>query len=215
MQIRWYALGAVIVLLASCSTQPNAKKEEPEKKEPAKAALPPSRVGAPDVYKVRLDTSKGPIVIEVHREWAPLGADRFYELVKERFYDQARFFRMVKGFVAQFGIAADPRVSKKWDDKLIDDDPVTRINRKGAVTFATSGPNSRTTQIFINLRGNFTLDEKGFAPFGQILEGMDVVDKLYMGYGEKPDQEQIRKRGNAYLNASFPNLDYIRTATIL
>ncbi|MBI3471901.1 MAG: peptidylprolyl isomerase [Candidatus Solibacter usitatus] len=196
------------LLLAACSTAPEAKKE------PEAAKPNPNPLGVPEVYKVKLDTSKGPIVIEVHREWAPRGADRFWELVKDGFYDQARFFRIVPNFVVQFGLAADPAKTRKWD-KSLDDDPVARTNRAGAVTYAKAGRNSRTTQVFINLRSNQNLDDGGFAPFGQVTEGMGVVEKLYRGYGEQPEQEAITQRGNAYLNASFPLLDYIKTATIL
>jgi peptidyl-prolyl cis-trans isomerase A (cyclophilin A) len=204
-----FAAFAALLLLASCSSAPEPKKEA----ESAKPSVPPSKVGAPDVFKVKFDTSKGPFVVEVHREWAPKGADRFYELVNDNFFSQARFFRVVPNFVIQFGLAADPKLSKKWDVP-IDDDPVLRTNRAGAVVFATAGRNTRTSQIFINLRSNMMLDNQGFAPFGQVVEGMEVVEKLYSGYGEQPDQEQITRRGNAYLTDQFPRLDYIRTASI-
>jgi peptidyl-prolyl cis-trans isomerase A (cyclophilin A) len=204
-----FAVLASLLLLASCSSAPKPKKEA----EAPKPAVPPSKVGAPDVFKVRFETSKGPFTVEVHRAWAPKGADRFYELVKDNFFNQARFFRVVPNFVVQFGIAADPKMTKKWDVP-IDDDPVLRTNRTGSVVFATAGPNTRTSQIFINLRTNMTLDNQGFAPFGQVVEGMEVVEKIYPGYGEQPDQELINKRGNAYLNAQFPKLDFIRSASI-
>jgi peptidyl-prolyl cis-trans isomerase A (cyclophilin A) len=162
---------------------------------------------------VKMETSKGPVVIEVHREWAPIGADRFYELVKDGFFQEARFFRIVPNFIVQFGLAADPKMSKKWD-KTIADDPVSRTNRAGAVTFATAGPNTRNSQIFINLGSNQSLDNQGFAPFGQVIEGMDAVQKFNASYGEMPDQQAITMRGNAYLKEKFPNLDYIKTAVI-
>ncbi len=211
-----YVIAPLSLLLAACSTAPEPKKEAAAPAPPtiAPSKIAPSKTGAPDVYKVKFDTSKGPIVIEVHREWAPIGTDRFYELVKAGYYDEARFFRVVPNFVAQFGLAASPAVTKKWD-KAIDDDPVGHTNSRGSVTFATSGRNSRTTQLFINLRSNQTLDGQGFAAFGMVVEGMDAVEKLYGKYGELPDQEAITKQGNSYLKSRFPLLDYIRKGTIL
>jgi peptidyl-prolyl cis-trans isomerase A (cyclophilin A) len=175
---------------------------------------------APDVYKVKFDTSKGPFVVEVHRDWAPNGADRFYNLVKNGFYDNDRFFRVVEGFMVQFGINGNPKLSSVWRDASIKDDPVTQSNKRGMITFATSGPNSRTTQVFINFNNNVGLDGQGFSPFGQVVSGMKVVDSLYNGYGEGaprgsgPDQGRVQSEGNAYLNKDFPMLDYIKKATI-
>lgn len=203
-----YAAAIGFLLLAACSTQPEPNKEVAA----PKPAAPP---GAPAVYRVKFVTSKGPFVVEVHRDWAPRGVDRFYELVKAGFYNDARFFRVVPNFVVQFGLAANPAVTKQWD-KTLDDDPVGHTNSRGTMTFATAGKNSRTTQVFINLRSNQMLDDRGFAAFGQVVEGMDtVVDKLYSKYGEDPDQAAITNRGNSYLKSSFPRLDYIKTATIL
>jgi peptidyl-prolyl cis-trans isomerase A (cyclophilin A) len=208
------------------SPPPEVAKEKPKEKpmEEAKPAAKPSRAAllnpaqlnerAPETYVVKLDTSKGTVRIQVERSWAPLGADRFYNLVKNGFYDGARFFRIVPNFVVQFGLNGDPAVNAKWEDARIKDDPVTKTNRKGAVTFATAGPNTRTTQVFINLRANAFLDQQGFAPFGQVIEGMEVIEGLYAGYGEAPDQGLIRTQGNAYLTKRFPNLDYIKTAVI-
>ena len=173
-----------------------------------------STATAPDIFKVNLDTSKGPVVIEVHRDWAPLGADHFYELVKSGFYDGARFFRMVPGFVVQFGLAADPAVTAKWKNMNLADDPVKQSNTTGMVTYATAGPNTRTTQVFINLADNQRLDSQGFAPFGRVISGMDIVQGFYSGYGEKPDQQLLEAQGNAYLQSQFPQLDYIKKATI-
>ena len=176
---------------------------------------------APAAYKVKFDTSKGPFVIEVHRDWAPLGADRFYNLVKNGFYNDARFFRVVSGFMVQFGISGDPKVQSVWRDASIADDAVKQSNTRGMITFATRGPNTRTTQVFINFADNARLDAMGFAPFGQVVSGMDVVDKLYSGYGEGaprgqgPAQSRIQGEGNAYLTQEFPKLDYIKTATIV
>jgi len=205
--------------MAACSTAPESKKETAPAAPPAaepeapKANVPPSKVGAPDVFKVRMETSKGPVVVEVHREWAPIGADRFYELVKDGFFNEARFFRIVPNFIVQFGLAADPKKTKKWDNAIADD-PVSRTNRAGSVTFATAGPRTRTSQIFINLRSNQSLDSQGFAPFGQVIEGMEAIEKLTSEYGEMPDQQAITMRGNAYLKDKFPNLDFIKTAVV-
>jgi len=175
---------------------------------------------APAVYKAKFDTSKGPFVVEVHRDWAPKGADRFYNLVKNGFYDNARFFRVISGFMVQFGINADPRLSAVWREARIGDDPVRQSNRRGMLTFATAGPDTRTTQVFINFGDNARLDRQGFAPFGQVVSGMEVVDALFAGYGEGaprgngPEQGRIQHEGNAYLKAEFAKLDYIKKATI-
>jgi peptidyl-prolyl cis-trans isomerase A (cyclophilin A) len=175
---------------------------------------------APAVYKVKFDTSKGVFVVEVHRDWAPNGADRFYNLVKNGFYDDARFFRVISGFMVQFGISGDSKVAAVWRDANIKDDPVTQSNKRGMMTFATAGPNTRTTQVFINFNNNVGLDDQGFSPFGQIVSGMKIVDSLYNGYGEGaprgsgPDQGRVQDEGNAYLNKDFPMLDYVKKATI-
>jgi peptidyl-prolyl cis-trans isomerase A (cyclophilin A) len=175
---------------------------------------------APAVYKVNVETSKGPFVIEVHRDWAPVGADRFYNLVKNGFYDDDRFFRVISGFMVQFGINGDPKVSSVWRQADIKDDPVRQSNSRGMITFATAGPNTRTTQVFINFADNGALDRMGFAPFGRVVSGMNVVDALYSGYGEGaprgsgPDQQRVQSQGNAYLTHDFAKLDYIKKATI-
>lgn len=175
---------------------------------------------APAVYKARFETTKGPFVIEVHRDWAPQGADRFYNLVKNGFFDDVAFFRAVEGFMVQFGISGDPSVAGVWRTATIPDDQPKQSNGRGMVSFATSGPNSRTTQIFINYKDNSFLDRMGFAPFGKVVEGMEVVDSLYKGYGEGaprgagPDQGRIQMQGNAYLRQSFPQLDYVKSARI-
>jgi peptidyl-prolyl cis-trans isomerase A (cyclophilin A) len=175
---------------------------------------------APAVYKVNVDTSRGRFVLEVHRDWAPLGADRFYNLVKNGFYDNARFFRVISGFMVQFGINGDPKVSTVWHDANIKDDPVRQSNQRGYITFATAGPNTRTTQVFINFADNRSLDRMGFAPFGRVISGMDTVDALYSGYGEGapsgngPDQQRMQSQGNAYLSQNFAKLDYIKKAAI-
>src|ERR1700690_2138560 len=175
---------------------------------------------APAEYDVKMSTTKGDIVIHVTRAWAPLGADRFYNLVKNGFYTDASFFRVLPGFVVQFGLSADPSVSKVWRAANIKDDTVSQSNKPGSVTFATAGPNTRTTQVFINLGENGQLDSMGFAPFGQVTQGMDIVKKLHSGYGEGapsgrgPDQGAITSQGKAYLDKSFPNLDSIKSATV-
>jgi peptidyl-prolyl cis-trans isomerase A (cyclophilin A) len=187
-------------------------------------AQEPENLTAPAQYKVQVGTSKGNFTIEVTREWAPKGADRFYNLVKNGFYDGVRFFRVIRAprpFMAQFGISGDPEVSAKWTDANLDDDPVKESNTRGRISFATAGPNTRTTQVFINYDDNSRLDTLGFAPFGTVIEGMEIVDMLYADYGEGaprgggPDQERLEKEGNAYLIKDFPNLDYITTARIV
>jgi peptidyl-prolyl cis-trans isomerase A (cyclophilin A) len=176
---------------------------------------------APDVYNVKFDTSIGEFVVRVTRAWAPNGADRFYNLVKNGFYDDTRFFRAVPNFMVQFGINGNPAVSKVWQNARIPPDKVTQSNRKGFITFAMGGtPDTRTTQVFINFRNNTNLDSMGFAPFGEVVSGIEVVDKIHTGYGEGaprgagPAQGRVQAEGNAYLMKSFPKLDYIKTATI-
>jgi len=178
------------------------------------------REAAPAIYRAKFDTSKGIFVVEVHRDWAPNGADRFYNLVKNGFYDNARFFRVIGGFMVQFGINGDPKISAVWREARIKDDAVRVSNARGTITFATAGPDTRTTQVFINFADNNGLDQQGFAPFGQVVSGMNVADSLYSAYGEGaprghgPDQGRIQREGNAYLTAEFGKLDYVRKATI-
>jgi peptidyl-prolyl cis-trans isomerase A (cyclophilin A) len=170
---------------------------------------------APATFEVKFTTTKGDFVVQVTRAWAPLGADRFYNLVKHGFFTDAAFFRVISGFMAQFGLSANPAVNKAWANADIHDDPVTQSNRPGTITFATAGPGTRTTQLFINFGDNGRLDRDGFAPFGQVISGMDVVNQIYSGYGESPDQGQITAKGKAYLDKSFPKLDSIKSATIV
>jgi peptidyl-prolyl cis-trans isomerase A (cyclophilin A) len=176
---------------------------------------------APATYTVNFDTSVGPFVVTVHRDWAPHGADRFYNLVKHGFYNDARFFRALPGFMVQFGLHPNPVISALWRNARLPVDKVTQSNRRGTVTFAMgAAPDTRTTQVFINFGNNARLDAMGFAPFGEVTSGMDVVDKIYTGYGEGaprgkgPEQGRILAEGNAYLLKAFPRLDYIKTATI-
>lgn len=198
---------AAFALLAGCSEKP------------APSSPPPA---CPARYRVRFETTKGSFVIEVTRDWAPRGAERFHKLVKEGYYDDCRFFRVLPGFMAQVGINGNPALNDKWRNETIQDDPVLKSNTRGMVTYAKSNaPHSRTTQIFINYGDNSNLDGMGFAPFGEVVEGMEVVDALYGGYGEGaprgrgPDQGKIQTDGNAYLDKEFPKLDHIRTARIV
>lgn len=176
---------------------------------------------APDLYKVKFDTSAGAFVVEVHRDWAPNGADRFYNLVKAGFFNDCRFFRVISGFMVQFGINGDPAVMNVWRPAMLPPDKVKQSNKRGYITYAMGGsPDTRTTQVFINFGDNTNLDAMGFAPFGRVTSGMNVVDKIYSGYGEGapsgsgPNQGRIQMEGNAYLSKSFPKLDYIKSASI-
>lgn len=169
---------------------------------------------APDTYNVKFDTSAGEFVVKVTRAWAPLGADRFYNLVKNGFYDGTRFFRVVPNFMVQFGINGDPDIQRNWRMANLKDDPTgAHSNARGTITFANAGPNSRSTQVFINFKSNAFLD-KQFSPFGEVTSGMTVVDKINAKHGEEPDQSQIQANGNRYLQKAFPDLDYIKKATI-
>lgn len=173
---------------------------------------------APDTFKVRFITSQGEFLVDVTRSWSPNGADRFYNLVKNGFFDEVRFFRVVPGFVVQFGIHGDPAIATKWLEAKISDDPVVESNKRGFLTYAKSSlPNSRSTQFFINLGDNAGLDGQGFSPFGKVTEGMEVVDKLYGGYGEQLTrlQGEIATKGNEYLNKDWPKLDHIKKAMLV
>ena len=233
VSIAMFAALAIAPMAASLWAAPQAGS--PSGKPAASAAHPgaPAHAGtasllnpatlklqAPAVFDIRFTTTKGDFVVEVTRAWAPRGADRFYNLVKNRFYDDAAFFRVMQGFVAQFGISARPDVSQAWANATIEDDPVSQHNTRGTLTFATAGANTRTTQIFINLADNSNLDGMGFTPFGNVVSGMDVVDKLYSEYGDGapdgngPDQNRLEREGKPYLEKSFPLLDSIK-ATVL
>jgi peptidyl-prolyl cis-trans isomerase A (cyclophilin A) len=173
---------------------------------------------APATYLARFDTSKGVFVVEVTREWAPQAADRFYNLVKHGFYDGARFFRVLDGFMAQFGLNGTPEIQRPWQSAGLPDEPVTQSNLRGFVSFAKeSMPNTRFTMVFINFADNSFLDKDGFSPFGRVVSAMDVVDKLYSGYGRQnqPDQRRILREGNSYLQADYPRLDFIRKAALV
>ncbi|HYL38273.1 MAG TPA: peptidylprolyl isomerase [Bryobacteraceae bacterium] len=171
---------------------------------------------APAVFKAQITTTKGDFVVEVHRDWAPIGADRFYNLVRGGFFTNAAFFRVVPNFMVQFGLSANPAVNNAWRNANLIDDPVKQSNKRGYVTFAKTGmPNSRSTQLFINFKDNVFLDPQGFAPFGMVTEGMDVVDKINSQYGETPDQGRITAEGDAYISKNFPNIDRIKSAKVL
>jgi peptidyl-prolyl cis-trans isomerase A (cyclophilin A) len=204
---------AVWLVLAGCSSPDESNKAKTP-------AAPAKKDPAPDIYHVRLDTSKGLVDVEVHRDWAPIGADHFYQLVKNGFYDGDRFFRVVRGFAVQFGINGDPKTNELWSTGMLPDDPVKEKNVKGALTYAKTGPNGRTTQLFFNLSDNRkTLDHSGFAPIGKVVDGMAVVASLYGFYGDMPpagqgpDPNKIQQQGNEYLELHFPRLDFIKKAT--
>ncbi len=182
---------------------------------------PAQKVVVPDVYRVKFETSKGDFMVEVPRAWAPHGADRFHELVRTRYFDDGRFFRVVPGFIAQFGVHRDFRVHDKWREFFIVDDPPQQKNLRGTLSFAKSGPGTRSTEVFINLADNASLDEDRFVPFARVVEGMDVVDQLYSGYGDmRPvgkeiDPGRVEGETNEYLVQKFPKLDYIKHATFV
>jgi peptidyl-prolyl cis-trans isomerase A (cyclophilin A) len=198
---------AALVLAAPAAAAPN-----PALLHPAKL-----HAKAPAVFKVKFRTTKGPFVVTVHRAWAPRGADRFFDLVRARFYDGVRIFRVVPGFVAQFGISGSPQVSRAWQRATIRDDPVRHSNVPGTVSFATAGPNTRTTQVFVNLGSNSFLDSQGFSPFGVVTSDMTAIAKLYHGYGERPTaaQGQMAASGEAFVRRTFPKLDRILTARVV
>jgi cyclophilin family peptidyl-prolyl cis-trans isomerase len=237
-KIRWIAVAALACLVAMPCRQGQAQEAKPPVKPKSAAggttgrrsASPYERVllrptlltaKAPATYQVKFITTKGDFVITVTRAWAPLGADRFYNLIRHHFYDNTSFFRVLKGFVVQWGISAYPPVSAAWSHAPIKDDPVVQSNLRGYLTYAMGGPNTRTTQVFINLVDNKRLDGMGFAAFGQVTEGMEVVDSLYSGYGEGapdgkgPVQDNIEKAGKSYLDKDFPQLDSVKTTSLI
>lgn len=237
---RWLIVAGLMVTAGAwCGSGPaQAQTEQSPAKKPASSGQPHAAAAssydrsllrpalltrtAPATYKVKFTTTKGDFVITVTRAWSPLGADRFYNLVRHHFYDNTTFFRVLRGFVVQWGISAYPAVSAAWSHAPIKDDPVVQSNLRGYLTYAkSSAPDSRTTQVFINLVDNKRLDAMGFAAFGQVTEGMDVVEALYSGYGEGapdgqgPEQDKIEKLGKAYLDKGFPQLDSIKAATLV
>jgi peptidyl-prolyl cis-trans isomerase A (cyclophilin A) len=220
----------VFAVAASAQGAPPARKPSGATKPAAssatydKALLSPSTLiaRAPETFDVKFVTTEGDFVVHVTRAWCPRGADRFYNLVRHKYFDGAAFFRVLKGFMAQFGMSAFPEVTQAWDNATIKDDPVKQSNTRGKITFATAGPNTRTTQLFINFGNNSSsLDGQGFAPFGEVTLGMDVVDKLYSGYGDGPpdgtgpDQAKVTKLGRPYLEKNFPKLSIIKSTTLV
>lgn len=210
------SLGLMCLAGAQDKKEAPAKKENPALKDPSKATAK-----APDTFKAKFETTAGNFTIEVTRDWSPLGADRFYNLVQIGYFEDIAIFRAIEGFMAQFGIHGDPAVSKIWKNaKLVDDPKGKASNAPGTISFATSGPNSRTTQMFINFKNNANLDGMGFTPFGKVVEGMDNVNKIFKGYGEGaprgrgPSQGRIQSEGNAYMKKDFPKLTYIKSVTI-
>ena len=210
--MRFAFLFALALTVACSSKAPNEKA----------ASKAPEKVVVPEKYRVRFETTKGPFLVEITRALAPRGADRFHELVRTKFYDDARFFRVRPKFVVQFGISADPNANELWRQLKLPDDPVKQSNVRGSVSYATDGPATRTTQVFINLADNKRLDSRGFAPFGRVVEGMDVVDSLYAGYGEVqalggggPDAAKLETLGEEYAARSYPRLDQIKSARII
>jgi peptidyl-prolyl cis-trans isomerase A (cyclophilin A) len=212
--------------------QEGSEQKESEEKEMAKSVevdrkalldpkSPEMNKQSPEEFKVKFETSKGDVVIKVTRSLSPLGADRFYNLVRNGFYNEVRFFRVISGFMAQFGLSGDAEISKAWYNAVIKDEPAKASNTRGMVTYAMRGANTRTTQLFISYGNNSFLDKQGFTPFGEVVEGMEVVDSFYAEYGEGPprgegaNQQRIQAEGNVYLIASFPKLDYIKKVYVL
>jgi peptidyl-prolyl cis-trans isomerase A (cyclophilin A) len=207
---RTLAVLCASVIAIACSTDSPRQTVDSTARAPSGAATP-----APDSFRVAFETTRGTVVVDVIRAWSPRGVDRFHELVNAGYFTDVAFFRVLPGFVAQFGVHGDPAVNRQWDDRPILDDPVVQSNTRGAIVFATSGPNTRTNQFFINYSDNMRLDGMGFSPFGRVVEGMGVVDSIYAGYGETPDQSRVAADGNAYLKREFPRLDYIKSASIV
>lgn len=206
----------LLLFVGGCGGEVSSPKETPVPQAPSLGASAGPK--GPDHYQVKFETTKGDFVIKVHREWSPHAADRFHELVQTGFYDNCKFFRAVKGFMVQFGIPADPAVGAEWKEKFMPDDTVETSNQRGTISFAKPGmPNARTTQVFINYGDNSRLDAMGFSPFGEVVEGMDVVDSLNQEYGEETTrlQDRIYEQGNAFLEQAFPNLDAVKKAAIL
>jgi peptidyl-prolyl cis-trans isomerase A (cyclophilin A) len=214
------ALVALPLIAAAC------KDKTPPPPPPPGAAVPaplptPADAASPGSFRVKFATTKGDFTVEVTRAWAPKGADRFYRLVSEGYFKDVRFFRVLPGFMAQFGMSGNPALNAKMDSLRIPDDPVTQSNKRGMLTFGTAGPNTRSSQFFINYRDNASLDSQGFSPFGKVVDGMKTVDAMYGGYGEGapngpgPSQDSIAIKGNEYLQRAFPKLDYIKSATLV
>jgi peptidyl-prolyl cis-trans isomerase A (cyclophilin A) len=215
MRLTAIALLTVTLMFFAVASQP-AMGQESAKPNMEKLMNPAElKETAPDKFQVKFDTSKGEFIVEVTRAWAPNGADRFYNLVKNGYYDNCRFFRVVQDFMVQFGINGNPKLNTVWRAARIQDDPGKQSNARGYITFAHAGANTRTTQLFISFKNNSFLDNQGFPPFGKVTKGMDVVDSINNEYGEKPDQGRVQMEGNAYLEKAFPKLDFIKSAVIV
>lgn len=207
---RLMAVLCVSVIAMACS-----RDAPPERADSTAPAPPGASAAAPDSFRVAFETTRGNFVVDVIRAWSPRGVDRFHELVDAGYFTDVAFIRVLPGFVAQFGMHGDPAVNRRWEDAPILDDPVVQSNKRGTIVFATSGPNTRGNQFFINYSDNTRLDGMGFSPFGRVVEGMSVVDSIYAGYGEAPDQARVGAEGNSYLKREFPRLDFIKSARIV
>ena len=215
MNIRSIGVGVLVTVAAVATVGAQAKQSAPVDRAALLRNPAALKEKAPESFKVKFDTTKGSIVVEVHRDWAPLGADRLYNLVKAGFFDGERFYRVVPNFMVQWGFNGEPSVTAIWANVKLKDDPVKQSNKRGYITFAnTGGPDSRGTNVFINYKDNAFLDSQLFAPFGEVVEGMDVAEKIDAEYKELPNQASIRNQGNAYLSKTFPKMDYIKTATL-
>jgi peptidyl-prolyl cis-trans isomerase A (cyclophilin A) len=204
------ALCVPVTAIACAKESPPSQGSDSASRGPSSAAAP-----APDSFRVAFATTRGNFVVDVIRSWSPRGVDRFYQLVNDGYFTDVAFFRVLPGFVAQFGMHGDPSVNERWKERPIPDDPVVQSNKRGTIVFATAGPNTRGNQFFINFADNRQLDGMGFSPFGRVVEGMNVVDSIYAGYGEQPDQSRIAAEGNRYLKRAFPRLDYVKSARIV
>jgi peptidyl-prolyl cis-trans isomerase A (cyclophilin A) len=204
--MRFHHSASLFALLALTSTAAACGRE----KAPEVVAGP-----APDSFRVALSTSKGDVVVAVYKAWSPHGADRFYQLVSSGFFDDQRFFRVIPQYIAQFGASADPKQNDRWDDAKIPDDPRTQSNTRGTLSFAAEAPNTRSHQLFFNLKDNPKLDPQNFVPIGRVVEGMAVLDALYDDYGDTPKYRLVATLGNEYLHRMFPRMDYIKTARVV
>ena len=204
------ALCAPVIALACAKDSPDSQGSAAASRGPSDSVAQ-----APDSFRVAFETTRGNFVVDVNRKWSPHGVDRFHQLVTSGYFTDVAFMRVLPGFVAQFGMHGDPSVNRRWSDRRIPDDPVVESNKRGTIVFATAGPNTRGNQFFINFADNSQLDAQGFSPFGRVVEGMAVVDSVYAGYGEAPDQSRITEDGNAYLKREFPRLDYIKSARVV
>ncbi|MGB0604710.1 MAG: peptidylprolyl isomerase [Candidatus Latescibacterota bacterium] len=210
--LRLVVLSCALLAAIGCGSDGGVELNEEALMEPTSDEM---KTEAPEQYAVTFETTAGNFVLTVYRDWAPRGADRFYNLVTNGFYNEQRFFRVVPGFVVQWGMSGDPEITKEWANAQFLDDPVKESNTRGRISFAaTNRPNSRTTQVFINLGDNTNLDGMRFAPFGEVTEGMDVVDKINAEYGQQASQGYIAEQGNAYLQEAFPNMDYIKSVRV-